>query len=128
MGGGGGGAVISMPDTAAYDRMAQQQMDAMKSTMDRGVQFDQQKLNHAIDLQHEQLAQLKDITAQRATETAAQAKRLIDLMGTPPPEKAAQAPVVGDARALATTKGKSALRIERATATSTSAGAGLNIA
>jgi hypothetical protein len=126
-GGGGSAGVITMPDTAAYDRLAQQQMDAMKSVQDSGVKSDQQRLNNALLRQQDQLAQVRDITAQRANDTAAQAKRLADLMGAPPPEKNAQAPAVGDARGLATTKGKSALRIERATATSVGPGAGLNI-
>lgn len=126
-GGGGGGAVIQMPDTAAYDRLARQQMNAMRYTREHGVQFEQQQLNHALTTQQDQLAQLKDITAQRANDTAAQARRLAELMGTPPPQKAAQAPVIADGRGLATTKGKSALRIDRPMATSASPGAGLNI-
>jgi len=49
------------------------------------------------------------------------------LIGTPPPEKNAEAPVVGRNRGTLTSKGKGALRIERTTATSSGQGAGLNI-
>ena len=73
------------------------------------------------------LSQLKDVQIQRANDVSAQAGRLAALIGAPPPEKSAEAPVVGRARGTATSKGKGALRIERQLATAAGKGSGLNI-
>lgn len=127
MGGGGGGGTITAPDTGAYDRMAQSQFDAMRSVQDSAAKIKQQELNTALAAQQTQLTQLKDLQVQRAQDTSAQAARIAALIGTPPPEKTAEAPVVGRNRGSVTAKGKGALRIERPTASSTGQGAGLNI-
>lgn len=128
-GGGGSAATITMPDTGAYDRMARRQMMAMEATMNNpGMAADQSRLEAAQAAQQQQATQLRDITIQQANDTAAQAARLSQLMGTPPPEEPAGPPVVGTTRrGLTTTRGKSALRIEQTTASQTAAGAGLNI-
>lgn len=125
--GGGGAATITMPDTGAYDRMAQGQFDAMKAVMEGGTQIKQQQLNTALASQQKVATELRDLRVQQANNTSAQAARLAALIGTPPPEKNAEAPVVGRNRGTLTSKGKGALRIERATATSSGQGAGLNI-
>jgi hypothetical protein len=117
-----------MPDTGAYDRMAQSQLDAMKAVMEGETNKKQQELNTATMEQQKQLAELRDLRIQQANDTSAQAARLAALIGTPPPEKAAEAPVVGRNRGTLTSKGKGALRIERPMATSAGQGAGLNIA
>jgi hypothetical protein len=50
------------------------------------------------------------------------------LIGTPPPDKAAMAPVLGSDRAeMSRPAGKRGLRIDRATPTTAGAGTGLNI-
>jgi len=125
--GGGSAATITMPDTGAYDRMAQGQFDAMKSVMESGTQIKQQQLNAATLAQQKVMTDLRDLRTQQANDTSAQAARLAALIGTPPPEKNAEAPVVGRNRGTLTSKGKGALRIERTTATSSGQGAGLNI-
>lgn len=125
--GGGGQATITAPDTGAYDRLAQTQLDAMKSVMEGATQVKQQQLTAATQQQQETLTQLRDLREQQANNTSAQAARLAALIGTPPPEKNAEAPVVGRSRGTTTSKGKGALRIERATAAASSQGAGLNI-
>ncbi len=127
--GGGGRSTITMPDTGAYDRMAAVQMEAMRRQQDGLVSMKQQELNSAVGSQQQVLEQLRDVKTQRANETAANAARLAALIGTPPPEKTATAPVVGyDRSGMARPKGKKALRIDRsAGGTSQSAGSGLNI-
>lgn len=125
---GGRPATITMPDTGAYDRMAQLQMDAMRQQQQGAASLQQAELNSAIRGQQSALTELRDFTVQRANDTAANAARLAALIGTPPPEKSAKAPVVGANRAGASKpKGKAGLRIDRATATSQASGTGLNI-
>lgn len=127
-GGGGGGAVITMPDTGAYDRMAQAQFDAMKASQDGAVKLKQMELDQALSSQQQILTDLRDVKLQRANETSANAARMAALLGAPPPDKTAQAPVLGSDRAEMTRPtGKRGLRIDRATATSQGAGTGLNI-
>lgn len=127
-GGGGSAATITMPDTGAYNRLANDQMRAMEVVKnDPSTKIAQAQLDNALLAQQRQLEQLRDVTMQRANNTATQAARLSQLIGTPPPEKVATAPVVGDKRELPTTRGKSALRIEQAAPPAASSGAGLNI-
>lgn len=104
-------------------------MEAMRRQQDGLVSMKQQELNSAVGSQQQVLEQLRDVKTQRANETAANAARLAALIGTPPPEKTATAPVVGyDRSGMARPKGKKALRIDRsAGGTSQSAGSGLNI-
>ena len=124
---GGGAATIHAPDTGAYDRMAQAQFDAMRAVQEGGAKIKQQELNAAALNQQSVLSQLTDVQSQRANDVSAQAGRLAALIGAPPPEKSAEAPVVGRARGTATSKGKGALRIERQLATAAGKGSGLNI-
>jgi len=127
-GGGGGGAVITMPDTGAYDRMAQAQFDAIKASQDGAVKLKQMELDQALSSQQQILTNLRDVKLQRANETSANAARMAALLGAPPPDKTAQAPVLGSDRAEMTRPtGKRGLRIDRALATSQGAGTGLNI-
>jgi hypothetical protein len=125
---GGSPATITMPDTGAYDRMAQMQMDAMRQQQQGAATLQQAELNSAIRNQQSALTELRDFSLQRANDTAANAARLAALIGTPPPEKTAKAPVVGSDRAgMSRPKGKAGLRIDRPAATSQASGAGLNI-
>lgn len=127
-GGGGSPATITMPDTGAYDRMAQMQFDAIRQSQDGAARLKQAELNQAVSAQQEVLAQLRDVTTRRANDTAANAARMAALIGTPPPEKTATAPVIGSDRAeKSQAAGKRGLRIDRATASTSAAGSGLNI-
>lgn len=117
-----------MPDTAAYDRMAQRQIDAMREAQDSTTRLKQNELNTAITNQQSVLSELRDVSTRRANDTAANAARMAALIGAPPPEKTAQAPVVGSDRAEKNqATGKRGLRIDRAAAGTAASGAGLNI-
>ena len=126
-GGGGSRATITMPDTRAYDRMFDMQKSAIESQMNSGLQLKQQELQSTLKNQEKLHQQSLDLKQQLANDTSAQAARMAALIGAPPPEKTATAPVTGNARTGATRKGKSGLRIERQTASSAGVGAGLNI-
>lgn len=128
-GGGGGGGTITVPDYGAYNNQFQLQKSAIEQTMNNGTQMLQQQLTASLRDQEAAYARLTDQAKLRAENTNAQAMRLATLIGVPPPEKSAEAPRVGaSARGLRTTKGKSALRISRATAdVANSGGSGLNI-
>jgi len=126
--GGGSPAVITMPDTGAYDRMAQMQFDAIRASQDGAARLKQAELNQAVADQQAVLSQLRDVMTQRANDTAANAQRMAALIGTPPPEKPAKAPVMGSDRAgQARASGKRGLRIDRQTASTAGPGSGLNI-
>jgi len=125
---GGKGATINMPDTGAYDRMANMQIDLMRQQQQGAASLKQSELSQAIHAQQGVLTELRDFSIQRANDTAANAARLAALIGTPPPEKTAKAPVVGSDRAgMTKPKGKAGLRIDRPAATSQASGTGLNI-
>mgnify|MGYP006274467933 CR=1 FL=1 len=126
--GGGSPATIVMPDTGAYDRMAQMQFDAMRAAQDGAAKVKQLELNQALAAQQDVLSQLKAVQTQRANDTAANAARMAALLGAPPPEKTAQAPVIGSDRSgTSRATGKRGLRIDRSVTTTQGAGAGLNI-
>ena len=122
--GGGGGGTIQMPNTGAYDAMANAQISAMQSAMSSSVQQTQNALNMALSEQQMAAQELRDVQMQRAENTAAQAKRLADLIGTPPPEETAKAPRTNEKQER-TNKAK--LRISRPRATKKTKGTGLNI-
>jgi hypothetical protein len=127
-GGGSPRSVINMPNTGAYDQMAQAQFDAMKLAQDGTVALKQMQLNQTLTQQQETLSNLRDVRVQRANDTAANASRMAALLGPPPPEKAATAPTVGSNRSTMTRpSGKRGMRIDRTTTASSSAGTGLNI-
>lgn len=126
-GGGGGGATITMPDTAAYDRQFELQKTAIEQSMNNSNNLLQSKLQDSLRQQQMVLDQSKTAKQQLAESTQAQAMRMAQLIGTPPPEKTAQAPVVAGNRTSGGVQGKRALRIELATANAQGQGAGLNI-
>jgi hypothetical protein len=136
--GGGQGATITMPDTGAYDRMADMQMQAMRDQQTGTMALKQQELNQALSGQQAAMSDFKDYRIQmandqqiKANDTSANAARINAILGAPPPEKTAQAPVVGSERdGVQSRKGKKELRIDRvgqATPSKQAAGAGLNI-
>jgi hypothetical protein len=128
---GGKAATITMPDTGAYDRMGQMQMDVMRQQQDGVAMLKQMELGQALRGQEQSLMEMRDFRTERANDTAANAQRMAALIGAPPPEKTAKAPVVGtDRENMVKAKGKKGLRIDRvdrAAATSEGAGTGLNI-
>lgn len=125
---GGKAATINMPDTGAYDRMANMQIDLMRQQQQGAASLKQAELGQAVKAQEGVLTELRDFNIQRANDTAANAARLAALIGTPPPEKSAKAPVVGTNRAgMVKSKGKAGLRIDRSTTSSQASGTGLNI-
>ena len=126
-GGGGSPATIYAPDYSAYDREFALQKASIEQSMSSNSQLMQTQLNAALRQQGQVKEDSVALQRQLAENSSAQAMRMAQLIGTPPPEKTADAPVVAGNRNPATNKGKSALRIERQTATSSGAGSGLNI-
>jgi hypothetical protein len=138
-GGGGSPATIVMPDTRAYDRQAELQMQAMRDTQNMGLSLKQLELNRAMSAQQQVLSDFRDFKIEqadkqqfKAEETSANAARINALIGAPPPQPSAKAPVLGsDREGLVKAKGKKGLRIDRvgqAVPASQGAGTGLNIA
>lgn len=126
--GGGGAATITEPDYAAYNQQFELQKSAIEQQMNNTTQLKQGEVNAALQRKQDLLTQSNDLKRQLAENTSAQALRMAQLLGPPPPEKTAEAPVVGRARGEVTSRGKKDLRIERQVATSNGQGAGLNIA
>ncbi len=89
----------------------------------------QNELTASLRKQEAAYERLTDQAKLQAENTNAQAMRMMTLIGTPEPEKSAEAPKVGaSARGLKTDKGKGALRIARETAgVANKGGSGLNI-
>ena len=128
--GGGKGATITMPDYSAFNQQFELQKSAIDQGMNSGAQQLQQQLVASSKEQQkllEQELELKKTKAEDQSKVDAQAMRLSALMGPPPPEKSATAPVVASERGLQTKKGKSALRIGLETTSRMGQGAGLNI-
>lgn len=138
-GGRGSPATIVMPDTKAYDRQAELQMQAMRDSENMGLQLKQLELNRAMSQQQQVLSDFRDFKIEqadkqqfKAEETGANAARINALIGAPPPQQSAKAPVIGAEReGLVKAKGKRGLRIDRVGQPAPSSqgnGSGLNIA
>lgn len=133
-GGGGSRATITMPDYSAFNQQFELQKSAIDQSMNSGAQQLQQQLVAASKEQQKLLQQELDLKKANAEDAGkaqskvdAQAMRMAALIGPPPPEKSATAPVVASERGTQTKKGKSALRIGLDSASRMSQGAGLNI-
>ena len=130
MGGGGNRGTIVQPDYGAYEQQFQLQKDAIDAQMSNGTMLLQQELQSSLQLQNNARAEIAEAKVAKADSQRAlqeQATRLATLLGPPPPEETAQAPVVGAReRGLSDRKGKKSLRIGK-TATSSAQGIGLNI-
>ena len=128
-------ATIVMPNTQAYDREFDLQRAAIEQQMQGQTQLLQSQLQQSMKSKEDLLQQIKDFKveeAQSAERLDEQAQRMSVLIGSPPPEESAKAPLVGPERNASETgstkrKGKSQLRIGRTTATTSGKGAGLNI-
>ena len=126
-GGGGSAATITKPDYNAYDKQFQLQKDAIERSMEGNTRLVQQQLNTALKKKQSTLDQLTNTPRQLAENTNAQAMRLAQVIGPPPPEKHAQAPVIGAKARGLRGKGKGGLRIGRATATKGGKGSGTQL-
>ena len=128
-GGGGSRSTITMPDTRAHDAMASQQLGLMERAQNSDVLLKQGQLDALVRNRIALQTQEQAIATTRANNTTAQEARLAALVGAPPPEKPAAAPVIGsDRTGQKRPTGKQALRIDRAAATTAAGpGAGLNI-
>ena len=124
---GGKAATITQPDYNAYNKQFDLQKSAIDQAMNSGAQQMQQQLSQATTAKQSALAADLEQKKILAENTNAQAMRLATLIGTPPQEKSAQAPVVAGERGIQTKKGKSALRIGLDSTSRMSQGAGLNI-
>ena len=128
-GGGGSRATIYAPDTRAYDTMANKQLAMMQQAQSSNVLAKQSQLDALVRDRIELQTQEQAVATARANNTTAQAARLAALVGAPPPEKPAAAPVIGsDRTGEKRPTGKQALRIDRAAETvAAGPGSGLNI-
>ena len=123
--GGGGRATITKPDYNAYDKQFELQKEAIQNSMDANLRAKQQELQASLGNKADIQRKLNEQIRIQAENTNAQAMRLAQVIGPPPPEKSAQAPVIGSKRKKL---GKQGLRIRRGVApTSSASGAGLNI-
>ena len=124
-GGGGSRATITKPDYNAYDKQFELQKEAIANSMDSDLRLKQQVLQTALGDKADVQRQLNEQIRIQAENTNAQAMRLAQVIGPPPPEKTATAPVIGSKRKKL---GKERLRIRRSTSpTASASGAGLNI-
>lgn len=126
-GGGGDRATITRPDYNAYDKQFQLQKDAIERTLDGNTRLVQFQLNSALKKKQSTLDQLTNAQKQLAENTNAQAMRLAQVIGPPPPEKHAQAPVIGAKARDLRGKGKAGLRIGRSTASKRGKGSGAQL-
>lgn len=133
-GGGSSGGVITMPDTGAYDRMQDRQLAMMSMAQSSELTGYQSELEAATRSQQDLLRDLRDLREERADDVAsveAEARRMSNIIGTPPPAETAKAPVVGKNRENkdkpSRQGGKRGLRISRPVATSSGEAVGLNI-
>jgi small-conductance mechanosensitive channel len=123
--GGGSRATITKPDYNAYDKQFELQKEAIQTSMSNELKLKQQELQTSLGDKADIQRKLNEQIRLQAENTNAQAMRLAQVIGPPPPEKSAQAPVIGSKRKKL---GKQGLRIRRGVApTSSASGAGLNI-
>ena len=125
--GGGNRATITKPDYSAYNKQFELQKAAIESSMDSSTRLMQSELQAALRDQQTTRQTILDDRMLAVDNANEEAKRLMTLIGTPPPEANAQAPDIGAReRGINTRRGKSSLRIGK-TAKKTAKGAGLNI-
>jgi len=134
MGGGSSqGSVITMPDTGSYDRQFDRQLQMMQMAQSNELTDYQMQLEEAARKQQDLLTEFRNRREERADDVAsveAEARRMSNIIGTPPPDVSAKAPVIAEARKSnrkQKPKGKRGLRISRNVASSSGKGAGLQI-
>lgn len=123
--GGGERATITKPDYTAFNQQFELQKAAIENSMDSSLRTKQLELQTSLG---DKAAIRRDLNEQlriQAENTNAQAMRLSRVIGPPPPEKSAKAPVIGSKRKKL---GKERLRIARQQSPNAAAkGTGLNI-
>jgi hypothetical protein len=126
--GGGSAATITVPKTESYDAQADLQIAAMQQTQNSTAMLKQGELNSALAAQQQTLTDARDFKIQQAEDTRANAARMANLIGAPPPEKTAQAPVVGRDRdrSQGKAKGRNSLKVRKSKSTAQGKGTGLN--
>lgn len=126
--GGGSAATIEMPETSAYDNQADLQIAAMQQTQNSSAMIKQAELKQALASQQQSFTEARDFRIEQANDVRANAARMANLIGAPPPEKTAQAPVVGRDRdrSKGKPKGRNSLKVRRKSATTQGKGTGLN--
>ena len=126
--GGGSAATITVPKTESYDAQADLQIAAMQQTQNSTAMLKQGELNQALAAQQQTLTDARDFKIQQAEDTRANAARMANLIGAPPPEKTAQAPVVGRDRdrSQGKAKGRNSLKVRKSKSTAQGKGTGLN--
>jgi hypothetical protein len=123
-GGGTPRSTIIQPDYRAYNQMADAQLQTMRMAQSPAVLAAQQGVQAAALQQQQALADLAARKTAEANDTSASAARLAALIGAPPPDKTAKAPVLSSNRqGMSRPMGRKGLRVDlQPTATS-----GLNI-
>jgi hypothetical protein len=104
--------------------MADAQLQTMQMAQSPAVLIAQQGVQAAAVQQQQVLAGLATRKTAEANDTSAAASRLAALIGTPPPDKTAKAPVLGSNRqGMSRPKGRKGLRVDL----QPTANSGLNI-
>ncbi len=123
-GGSAPSSTIIQPDYGAYDRMADAQLQTMQMVQSPLVLAAQQGVQAATLKQQQALTDLAARRAAEANDTSAAAARLAALIGTPPPDKTAKAPVIASNRqGKSRPAGRKGLRVDLQPSTTS----GLNI-
>ena len=127
-GGGGSRATIEVPQTDSYDDQLDLQIAAMQQAQNSTSVIKQGELNSALAAQQQVLTEARDFRIEQANDVRANAARMANLIGAPPPDKTAQAPVVGRDRnkSQGKAKGKNSLKVRKSKSTSQGKGTGLN--
>ena len=123
--GGGERATITKPDYTAFNQQFELQKAAIQNSMDASLRNKQLELQTALGNKAGIRRDLNEQLRIQAENTNAQAMRLSQVIGPPPPEKSAKAPVIASKRKKL---GKERLRIARQQSPNAAAkGTGLNI-
>ena len=132
-GGGQKGAVITMPDTGAYQQQFNMQRDLIQQQINNNTTLMQQQLKSSLQRKEDLLREMAAAKTERAENLEKideQVRRMNTLIGAPPPEKTAEAPRIASSRKPQSSvkRGKSGLRIARSSSSSRNGqGSGLNI-
>lgn len=112
-GGGAPRGTIQQPNYGAYSMLASQQLQAMQMAQSGDVLAAQRQIQSETMRQQQVMADLAAAKTAAANDTTAAAARLAALVGTPPPDKTAKAPVIGaDRQGMTRAQGRKAVRID----------------
>jgi hypothetical protein len=103
-------ATIREPDYRAYDQMANMQFQAMRQAQDQNILMQQSNLNQRLSEEAAANAELRDLKVQEASNISAESARIAALIGTPPPDRGATAPVLGRDRSSSASVSRGTLR------------------